>query len=261
MSAVPHERISTAITAAKADGRVGLVPFITAGYPEKDHFIDTLEALSTVAEVVEIGVPFSDPMADGVTIQRASHAAIEAGVSLHWIIDQLTEARRAGKTLAPLILMSYLNPLFVYGYQQLAKAAADAGVCGFIVPDLPYQEGGEFRDALAQAGLGQVQLITPTTTDERMAELCQASKGFIYAVTVTGITGGGTVIPPEVTGYLDRVMAVADIPVCAGFGIREAAQVASISPHADGVIVGSALVEHLEAGHDPTAFLQGLRPG
>ena len=94
-----------------------------------------------------------------------------------------------------------------------------------------------------------------------MAELCQASKGFIYAVTVTGITGGGTVIPPEVTGYLDRVMAVADIPVCAGFGIREAAQVASISPHADGVIVGSALVEHLEAGHDPTAFLQGLRPG
>lgn len=261
MSVLPHARIGAAISAAKAGGRVGLVPFITAGYPHKEQFIDTLVALSSVADVVEIGVPFSDPMADGVTIQRSSHAAIEAGVSLHWIIDQLTGARRAGKTFAPLILMSYLNPLFIYGYQQLARDAAEAGVCGFIVPDLPLEEGGEFRDALEQAGLGQVQLITPTTTDERMAELCQASKGFIYAVTVTGITGGDTVIPPEVTGYLDRVTSVADIPVCAGFGIREAGQVESIGRHADGVIVGSALVEQLEAGHDPKVFLQGLRPG
>lgn len=261
MSELPHERIGAAISAATAAGRVGLVPFITAGYPHKDRFIDTLEALSAVADVVELGVPFSDPMADGVTIQRASHAAIEAGVSLHWIIDQLTAARNAGKRFAPLVLMSYLNPLFIYGYEQLAKDAAEAGVCGFIVPDLPLEEGGEFRAALEQAGLGQVQLITPTTTDARMAELCQASKGFIYAVTVTGITGGGTVIPPEVTGYLDRVTAVADIPVCAGFGIRKAAQVESIGRHSDGVIVGSALVEQLEAGQDPAAFLQGLRPG
>lgn len=260
MNELPHARISAAIEAANQARRVGLVPFITAGYPQKDRFIDTLDALSAVAEVIEIGVPFSDPMADGVTIQRSSHAAIEAGVSLHWIIDQLTAARRAGKVFAPLILMSYLNPLFIYGFRQLAQDAADAGVCGFIVPDLPLEEGAEFRDALAHAGLGQVQLITPTTTDERMAELCQASKGFVYAVTVTGITGGGTVIPPEVTGYLDRVSAVAEIPVCAGFGIREAAQVESIGRHADGVIVGSALVEHLEAGHDPAAFLQGLRP-
>ncbi len=261
MSELPHERIGAAISAATAAGRVGLVPFITAGYPQKDRFIDTLEALSAVADVVEIGVPFSDPMADGVTIQRASHAAIEAGVSLHWIIDQLTAARNAGKRFAPLVLMSYLNPLFIYGYEQLATDAAQAGVCGFIVPDLPLEEGGEFRAALEQAGLGQVQLITPTTTDARMAELCLASRGFIYAVTVTGITGGGTVIPPEVTGYLDRVTAVADIPVCAGFGIRKAEQVESIGRHSDGVIVGSALVEQLEAGHDPAAFLQGLRPG
>ena len=257
---VPHERISAAIAGAKAAGRVGLVPFVTAGYPRKDDFIDTLSGLSSTSEVVEIGVPFSDPLADGVTIQRASQLAIEAGVSLRWIIAQLTAARQAGTEFAPLVLMSYMNPLFIYGYAELARDAAAAGVCGFIVPDLPLEEGGDFRAALEAEGLGQIQLVTPTTPAERIGELARASRGFLYAVTVSGITGGGIRIPPEVTDYLDTVSAQSPVPVCAGFGIREAAQVASIGRHADGVIVGSALVEHLEAGHDPAQFLRDLRP-
>lgn len=256
----PHERISVALSTARAADRVGLVPFITAGYPDKARFIDTLELLSTCSEVVEIGVPFSDPLADGVTIQRASRKAIEAGVSLAWIIDQLDAARSAGKRFAPLVLMSYMNPLYIYGFDRLSRDAAAAGVCGFIVPDLPLEEGGEFRAALAANGLGQVQLITPTTPADRVSDLCQASRGFIYAVTVSGITGGAQGIPADVSDYLDRVKAqAADTPVCAGFGVREPAQVASLGRHADGVIVGSALVEQLEAGHDPQTFLKKLR--
>ena len=252
----PHDRITAALRGANAAGRVGLVPYITAGYPDKDGFIDTLRAIAAVAEVVEVGVPFSDPMADGVTIQRASHAAIESGVSLRWILEQLEAAGNIG---APIVLMSYLNPLFVYGYEKLAAASVRAGVCGFIVPDLPLEEAGDMRAALDEQELALIQLVTPATPAERMRELCAASKGFVYAVTVTGVTGGGAALPAAVPAYLDSVREIADIPVCAGFGIRGPDQVAALAPHADGVIVGSALVEQLEAGNDPVVFLKSLR--
>jgi len=252
----PHERISAALKGANAAGKVGLVPYITAGYPDKDKFIDTLRSIASVAEVVEVGVPFSDPMADGVTIQRASHIAIESGVSLRWILAELEAAGNLG---APIVLMSYLNPLLRYGYDQLAEDCVRAGVCGFIVPDLPLEEGEELRTALDQAGLALIQLVTPATPPERMKDLCKASKGFIYAVTVKGVTGGVKELPPEVTGYLDSVRELASIPVCAGFGIRAAEQIAALAPHTDGVIVGSALVEQLEADNDPAQFLGALR--
>ncbi len=256
---MPHERISQAIYHATQAGRVALVPFITAGYPSKADFIGGLQQLASEGDVIELGVPFSDPMADGVTIQRSSHAAIQAGVSLRWILAELTAA---GEIAAPLVLMSYLNPLLVYGYEELASDALRAGVCGFIVPDLPLEEGQELRAALDAKGLALIQLVTPATPAERMQRLCDASKGFVYAVTITGITGGAQAMPSEVTAYLDRVkQAAGDVPVCAGFGVREAAQVESLGAHADGVIVGSALVEQLEAGEDGLAFLRGLRSG
>ena len=252
----PHERISAALKGAVAAGRVGLVPYLTAGYPDKDTFIDTVKKIAAVADVVEVGVPFSDPMADGVTIQRSSRIALEQGVSLRWILAELTAAGSVG---APIVLMSYLNPLLVYGYAALAEDCVKAGVCGFIVPDLPLEEGGDFRVTLDEHGLALIQLITPATPEERMARLCAASKGFVYAVTIRGITGGKSELPAEVPAYLDRIKALVDIPVCAGFGVRQAAQVESLGKHADGVIVGSALVEQLEAGNDPVEFLQSLR--
>jgi tryptophan synthase alpha chain len=207
--------------------------------------------------VVEIGVPFTDPMADGMTIQRSSREALRQGVSLRWLLDELATMERPK---APLVLMSYLNPLLAFGFEKLASAAAKAGVCGFIIPDLPYDEGEDLRAALAPHGLALIQMVTPVTRPERLAKLCAASQGFIYAVTMTGTTGRSASVPGEVTRYLDSVRAVSKLPVCAGFGIRGREQVEQLKGHVAGVIVGSALVEVLESGQDAAAFLQALRP-
>ncbi len=253
----PHERIGEAIAAANNDGRTGLVPFITAGYPDPDLFSSSLQAIAEVGDVVELGVPFSDPMADGMTIQRSSFAAIENGVTLTWIFDQLDRMQASMTT--PLIMMSYLNPLLAFGYAKLASRARETGVCAFIVPDLPYEESAEISAALDAEGAGLIQLVTPATPADRLKLLANASRGFLYAVTITGITGGSSRLPPDLAGYLDEVSAVSPLPVCAGFGIRTAQDVDSVGKHAAGAIVGSALVEVLERGEDPAAYLRQLR--
>ncbi|MDH3904571.1 MAG: tryptophan synthase subunit alpha [Gammaproteobacteria bacterium] len=251
-----HDRVTAAIRAANEAGRTGLVPFVTAGYPEPKDFISTLKSVASVGDVVEVGIPFSDPMADGMTIQRSSFEALRKGVSLAWIFDEL---EKAGGFDAPLVMMSYLNPLLAFGYERLADRALETGVCAFIVPDLPFEESDEIRAALEAKGLGLIQLVTPATPQERLKTLCDASRGFVYAVTITGITGGDAGLPDDLAGYLDKVSGVADIPVCAGFGIRAASDVAAVGAHAAGAIVGSALVEVLERGEDPTGFLNSLR--
>jgi tryptophan synthase alpha chain len=252
----PHERITAAIRSAAGRGELALVPYLTAGYPDKAGFIATLRAVASVAQVVEVGVPFSDPMADGVTIQRASHAAIASGVTLRWILGELG---KAGELPAPVVLMSYLNPLLAFGVDKLAGAALASHVSGFIVPDLPLEESAPLETALRPAGLALIHLVTPATPEARARKLCEASRGFVYAVTVKGITGGAQGLPAEVTVYLDRVRSQSALPVCAGFGVRTAEQVRHLTGHADGVVVGSALVEQLEAGGSPVEFLQSLR--
>jgi tryptophan synthase alpha chain len=157
--------------------------------------------------------------------------------------------------------MSYLNPLLAYGLDRLADAAARAHVAGFIVPDLPYDEGSDLRKALDAHGIAMVQMVTPVTKPERMQQLCDSSQGFVYAVTMTGTTGKNVTVPVEVMGYLDRVRALAKVPVCAGFGIRSREQVERLRGHVDGVVVGSALVEVLERGDNPTEWLGALRGG
>jgi len=254
----PNERLSTAIRAAVARGEPALVAFMTAGFPRAEKFREDLLAVAAGADVVEIGVPFTDPMADGMTIQRSSQAALKQGVSLRWILAELTAMQRPA---APLVLMSYLNPLLQYGYERLATDAAAAGVSGFIVPDLPFDEGADLREALAKTAVALVQMVTPVTTPARLAEVCAASEGFVYAVTMTGTTGKNVAVPDTVLEYLDRVTAASPLPVCAGFGIRSREQVEKLRPHVAGVVVGSALVEVLERGADPTAWLQELRAG
>jgi tryptophan synthase alpha chain len=253
----PHDRVSAAIRSANTDGRTALVPFITAGYPEPAEFPDTLRAVAGVGDVVEIGVPFSDPMADGMTIQRSSHVAIEKGVTLAWIFDQLESVENEIDT--PLVLMSYLNPLLAFGFESLAQRALQTGVCGFIVPDLPFEECEELRIALDAKGIGLIQLVTPATPADRLGMLANESRGFLYAVTITGITGGGAGLPASLADYLDRVTNASPLPVCAGFGIRTAEDVINVGKHAAGAIVGSALVEVLENRGDPAAFLRQLR--
>ena len=253
---LPRDRIAAAVT--QPSKTPALVAYITAGYPEAKSFLPTLREVASHADVVEIGVPFTDPMADGVTVQRSSQGALKQGVSLHWILDQL--GGRDFEIDAPLLLMSYLNPLLAFGYEALAKRAAEVDVDGFIVPDLPLEESGPLQDALDAHGLALVQMVTPATPDERLQKLCNASQGFVYAVTITGITGGGQSLPKELDEYFDRIeTAASQVPVCAGFGIRTAADVARIGGAVDGVVVGSALVEILEQGKDPGAFLDGLR--
>jgi tryptophan synthase alpha chain len=252
----PHERISTAIRAAGTEGRTALVAFITAGYPDKARFRETLAEVAGAADVVEVGVPFTDPMADGLTIQRASRAAIAQGVTLSWILGEI--AAMNPPPAAPVVLMSYLNPLLAMGYERLAERAIESGVAGFIVPDLPLDESGPLDAALAAQGLALIHLVSPVTPPVRLEAAARASRGFLYAVNVTGITGGAKAADSGLKDYLARVVAASRVPVCAGFGVRSAAQVADLGQVVPGVIVGSALVEALERGESPAAFLGGL---
>jgi len=251
----PSEKISAAIR--QAPGGTAIVAFVTAGFPSRESFRQHLTEVGNEADVVEIGVPFTDPMADGMTIQRSSREALRQGFTLRWLLDELTAMTRPK---APLLLMSYLNPLLAFGLQELAARAARAGVCGFIVPDLPFDESEEFRAALAPHGVALIQMVTPVTTPERRARLCAATQGFVYAVTMTGVTGRTAAVPAEVQSYLDAVRADSKLPVCAGFGIRSQAQVEQLRAHVAGVIVGSALVEVMENGQDAAQFLRSLRP-
>ena len=246
--------IEERIKAPKASGPA-LIPFITAGYPNAEDFKQTLFEISKKADVIEIGVPFSDPMADGVTIQRSSHMAIENGVTLKWILNQLKEINLD----TPIVLMSYLNPLYVFGMEELTKASLESGVDGFIVPDLPIEESKELNDRLSEAGLALIQLVTPATPKDRIEMITNQSSGFIYAVTIKGVTGGEDALSADVIDYLKQVQEIAKIPVCAGFGIREKSDVEMLANHVDGIIVGSAIVETIEQGNSPTEFLDQLK--
>jgi tryptophan synthase alpha chain len=253
---IPRDRISTAIRSASKGGDPAIVAFLTAGFPRKDRFREVLTAVASASDVVEIGVPFTDPMADGVTIQRSSQVALEQGVSLRWILEELAAMPKLD---TPLLLMSYLNPLLAYGLDNLAATAARVGVCGFIVPDLPVDESDEMRASFDREGLALIQMATPVTEPARLKRICETSEGFVYAVTMTGTTGKNAATPSDMLGYLDRVRSLSKVPVCAGFGIRGREQVERLSGHVEGVIVGSALVEVLERGEDPKAWLSALR--
>lgn len=222
-----------------------------------------MRRVAGVADLLEIGVPFSDPMADGLTIQRSSRMALEQGVTLPWLLETLAGggagdgSRGAERRDAPIILMSYLNPLLAHGLDRLASEAAACGVAGIIVPDLPLEESAPLRTVLDAEGVALVQLVTPATPPDRLRTICRESRGFVYAVTMRGTTGA-RVDAASAADYLIRVRAASTLPVLAGFGVRSPADVAALAPFADGVIVGSAIVETQEAGRDPAGFVREL---
>ncbi|MEX2218886.1 MAG: tryptophan synthase subunit alpha [Phycisphaerales bacterium] len=254
---IPGAALSRSIRAQREALRgPALIPYLTAGFPSPGAFRAALDAIAPHAAAIEIGVPFTDPMADGVTLQRTSRAALEQGVTLRWVLDEVGAA--SSRIAAPIALMGYLNPFLRFGLADLAAACSQSGVHALIVPDLPLEEAAAVRAALHERGVGLVQLVSPVTDPSRAARIAAATDGFLYAVTATGVTGGSAPGAPALD-YLRRVRGLSAAPVCAGFGVRSAADVAALGAEADGVIVGSALAEAIERGADPGEWLAHLR--
>lgn len=260
---VPREFLERMIRVTKRMRRLARVAFLTGGYPTMERFTQLLRRVAKAADVVEIGIPFSDPMADGATIQRTSHTALQAGASLSGILDAIEATEFAGHT--PLVLMGYLNPFLQFGLDRLVDRAAAVGVTGFIIPDLPLEESAPLLSLCEAAGLALIPLVSPVTSEERLTRICETARGFVYAVTVTGVTGGSAALTGNAAAeqsraaYLDRVRAASPVPVCAGFGIRTAADLEPLQGHVDGFIVGSALIDAIDRGDDPADFLESLR--
>lgn len=239
-------RIQQTFGRLRGRGERALVAYFTAGDPslvETTQLIE--EAALRGADLIELGVPFSDPLADGPVIQRAAQRALVGGVTLHKVLNLVREVReRLGP---PIALLTYYNPLFRYGLKPFAQDAVAAGVDGVIVADLPPEEAGPLAAEAKAAGLDLIHLVAPTSPPDRMRLIARKSAGFIYFVSLTGVTGARTTLPPDLAGNLRQLRAVTTKPVCVGFGISTPEQVAAVAPYVDGVIVGSAIVGLIEA--------------
>ena len=241
-------RPQQAFAAANAQGRPARVLFMPCGFPTKAASLEAMETLvSGGADVLELGVPFSDPIAEGAVIQAASQQALKDGVNLKDILALAAELRARHPALG-LVLFSYFNPLLAYGPERLCADAAKAGIDGLLVVDVPYEEQDEFKPLVTAAGLSWIPLISPATTPERAAKIIEGCDGFVYVITVRGITGERKALPPELADRLAALRAVTALPLAAGFGISDAATAAEIGRHAQGIVVGSAAVRALSEG-------------
>ena len=254
------ERIAHAFHVARQEGRCALVTYLTAGYPSLGDSPALLAALARGgADVIELGVPFSDPVADGPAIQTASQAALQAGVTPRACLSLVMGARAAGLA-APVLLMGYYNPILAYGLLEYAADCAAAGVDGLIVPDLPPEEAGALRQACAERGLALVYLVAPTTAPQRAAEIAAATQGFLYVVSRLGTTGAALAVDDSLRARLAALRGVAHTPIAVGFGVSEPAQARALADLADGVIVGSAIVQRApQGGAAVEVLVAGLR--
>jgi tryptophan synthase alpha subunit len=239
----PGERLARALTADRVDGLPALIPYITAGFPRRDDTIAVLLAVQqSGCAAAEIGIPFSDPLADGPTIQRAGWQALRNGMTARLAIEQAAAARAAGVTL-PLVFMTYINPVLSLGLDRFCADAAAAGVDGLIVPDLPVEEAEEAHDDAAAHGLALIPMVAPTTPDKRIARACRDASGFIYCVSVTGITGARSHVAAEAFDLLDRVRSHTTLPRAMGFGLARHEHMVALRGRCEAAVVGSALVE------------------
>ncbi len=240
-------RIAATFAALREDGRCALVPFVTAGDPQPSVTVPVMHALVAAgANVLELGVPFSDPMADGPVIQRASERALAQGMTLSRVLAMVAEFRRDDAT-TPVVLMGYLNPFEVAGYEDFAEAAADAGVDGILTVDLPPEEADGFRDALRSRDIDLIFLLAPNSDEERIVRVCAQASGFVYYVSLKGVTGAAHLDAADVETRVQRIKSLTDLPVGVGFGIRDGETAARIASVSDAVVVGSALINRMEA--------------
>ncbi len=243
-------RIAACFEHLRWENRAGLVAFITGGDPDAATSQALLEGLAGAgADVIELGMPFSDPMADGPSIQASSLRALKAGATLRAILQQVRDFRKSDNR-TPLVLMGYYNPIYVYGAEDFARDARDAGVDGLIVVDLPPEEDTELRVPATQAGLHCIRLATPTTDDARLPVVLANTGGFVYYVSIVGITGTKSAASGEVTEAVSRLRRHTDLPVAVGFGIKTPQQAGGVAAVADAAVVGSALVDTIAAGLD-----------
>lgn len=237
-------RIDRRFAALKSAGRTGLIPFVTAGDPAPEHAVALMHALVDAgADLIELGVPFSDPMADGPVIQHASERAIAKGVGLADVLGWVAEFRRRDAD-TPVVLMGYLNPIEIHGYVRFGEEAVQAGVDGVLLVDCPLEESAVLAP-LRDAGLRQILLAAPTTAPERLANLCKAAEGFLYYVSFAGITGAARLSTTDIAARVADIRSHANAPVAVGFGVRDAGSAKAIAGFADAVVIGSALVEQL----------------
>lgn len=258
-------RIDTTLATLKAEGRSALAPFVTVGYPD----LETSEAmaksiLESGADMLELGIPFSDPLADGPTVQMTSFRALENGTTLAMALESLRTLRSSGIT-SPLIFMGYLNPFLRYGMNQFASDAADAGIDGIIIPDVPPEEAPPYQAILEAHGIHLIPLLAPTSTDARIEQACKQASGFIYCVSVTGVTGARSELSGGVEGLARRIREHSDLPILVGFGVSRREHVENIARFADGAVLASAMLDSVskvpteDAAETAAQFIRELR--
>lgn len=257
-------RIAATFARLREAGQLALMPYLTVGFPERDSALELVPAMEAAgASLFELGVPFSDPLADGATVQRATQRALENGVTFAYCLETVAELRRRG-VAAPLLLMGYYNPLLRYGVERACRELAAAGGDGWIVPDMPPEEAGELQAAASAHGLDLILFVAPTTPEARIAEVVARASGFIYVVSLTGVTGARQDLSAGLADVLARVRRHTELPLVVGFGISTAAHVAEVAKIADGAIVGSATVAYVEQlprerlAEGGAAFVRGL---
>lgn len=254
-------RITRAFQQAAGENRAAFVAYLTAGYPNDEQFLEYASLILQHADMLEVGVPFSDPLGDGPTVQRAGEAVLAAGINVPKVFDLVRRLRAT--TDKPLVLMSYYNPIYCYqgGDSAFVADAKAAGADGVILPDLPPEEGAVLIEAARKAQFDTVFLVAPTSTPERLATVGQASTGFVYAVSVTGVTGARSQLPAEVGPMVQQTRQASGLPVGVGFGVASGQTAAQVAKIADGVIVGSALIDAITRGSGLPELLKELEEG
>lgn len=245
------DSIISAFQTTRAVGRAALMPYFTLGYPNAGTSLEIIEEIAGAgADLIELGIPFSDPLADGPTIQRSTQAALQQGMTVATCLELVGKLRLRGVT-QPLILMGYINPILAFGVGPFVAGAAEVGADGFIIPDLPPEEAAEMEDACRRHQRALIFMLAPTSTRERLAAVVERAAGFIYLVSLVGVTGARASLPPELEGFIGRVRTVTETPLAVGFGVSTPAHAREVGALADGVIVGSALLDVIERSDHP----------
>jgi tryptophan synthase alpha chain len=249
-------RIAGCFAALKENNKTALIPFVTAGDPQRDLTVPLMHTLvEQGADIIELGVPFSDPMADGPVIQRASERALEHHMSLRDVLAVVTEFRKTNSD-TPVVLMGYLNPIEIMGYEAFAAAAQEAGVDGVLTVDIPPEEGNDLINAMRAHELDPIYLLAPTSTEDRIRKITSTASGFVYYVSLKGVTGAANLDVDAVSAKLDAIRQTTEMPVGVGFGIKDAATAKAMAAIADAVVVGSAIVQRVEDNAGDIAAIQ-----